>query len=552
MPKSKKSKPKKAFKFVRNDRIGSASAEQDMDFLHSCYVDNGDLELAKSVSDSRVIVLGRTGTGKSALLIKLAEKLQDRAISISPESLALTYVSNSTILNFFSNLGVNLDPFFKLLWRHVFVVEILSRHIVKENGIKSTLMDRLLNLITGNTRRDKEMRQAIEYLNNWGQKFWVETEYRIKEITETLESRLDAETKSTIGIPGATLAASGRAGMDLTHEQKSELKSRAQQIVSEAQVKDLHNVLKLLDGVLEDRQKQYYILIDGLDENWVEERLRYKLIMALLVTARDFIGVSNAKVILALRRDLIERVFRLTRDSGFQEEKYESLYLPRVWSPKDLLEMFDKRVNALVSQRYTRQSVGYRDLLPRQIEHTEIDNFITRIATTPRDVIAFFNTCITVALDQPRLTANVLKEAVGKYSQSRLRALGDEWSADYPALLDFAKILKGKSDSFKIATIKESDIEELCLSICAENPAGQCILRQNAMSVVECTKSVQEFIYFLMRLFYKVGLIGLKLQPHEKTSWANELGRSISAAEISPETSVVAHPKYHRSLGIKK
>lgn len=552
MPKSKKGKPKRTFKFVRNDRIGSASAEQDMDFLHSCYVDNGDLELAKSASDSRVIVLGRTGTGKSALLLKLAENLQDRSIIISPENLALTYVSNSTILNFFSNLGVNLDPFFKLLWRHVFVVEILSRHIVKENGIRSTLMERLLSRFTGNARRDKEMRQAIEYLNKWGQKFWVETEYRIKEITETLESRLNAETKSTIGIPGATLAASGRAGMGLSREQKSELRSRAQQIVSEAQVKDLHSVLKLLDGVLEDRQKQYYILIDGLDENWVEERLRYKLIMALLVTARDFISVSNAKVILALRRDLIDRVFRLARDSGFQEEKYESLYLPRVWSSKDLLEILDRRVSALVSQRYTKQSVGYRDLLPKQIHHTKIDNFITTIATTPREIIAFFNACIAVALDRPRLTETVLKEAVGKYSQSRLRALGDEWSADYPALLDFAMILKGRPPSFKIYTIDESDVAELCLAVCAENPAGQGILRQNAMSVIECTKSVQEYIYLLMRIFYKVGLVALKLQPHEKPSWASELGRSISAAEISPETSVVVHPKYHRSLGIKK
>ena len=52
--------------------------------------------------------------------------------------------------------------------------------------------------------------------------------------------------------------------------------------------------------------------------------------MALMQTARDFNEVRYAKVVIALRRDLIERVFRLARDSGFQEEKYQSLYLPLV------------------------------------------------------------------------------------------------------------------------------------------------------------------------------------------------------------------------------
>ena len=120
--------------------------------------------------------------------------------------------------------------------------------------------------------------------------------------------------------------------------------------------------MDLLDGVLDDRQKQYYVLVDSLDENWVEERLRYKLIMALILTAREFMKVANAKLVIALRRDLIDRVFRLCRDSGFQQEKYQSLYLPLTWTRSEILELLDRRINHLVSRRYTKKKVTHKDL----------------------------------------------------------------------------------------------------------------------------------------------------------------------------------------------
>ena len=132
-------------------------------------------------------------------------------------------------------------------------------------------------------------------------------------------------------------------------------------------------------------------LIDGLDEGWVEDRVRYKLIMALIVTARDFIQIESAKVIIALRRDLLDRVFRIARDSGFQEEKYRSLYLPPTWSKDDILTVLDKRISHLVARRYTKATLGYKEVFPRRFRGVPIGDYIYGIATRPRDVIAFFN-----------------------------------------------------------------------------------------------------------------------------------------------------------------
>lgn len=539
------------FKFRRTDCIGSAGAEEDDEFLASCFVDTGDLALLENLSDNRLVVLGRTGTGKTALLRQLTRARSDRVIEVNPQNLALTYIANSTILNFFASLGVNLDPFFTLLWRHVFTVEILSRHFQQHVSSDSrNLFDWLRSLFTGNSRQEREMSQAVKYLEEWGKTFWQETEFRVKEITHTLETELNKQLKAGIGNKFANLSGNLLTVDKLSSAERAELLSRGQDIVSKAQVRDLHQVVNLLDTVLEDRQKQYYVLVDALDENWVEERLRYKLIMALILTARDFIKVKNAKIILALRRDLIDRVFRLTRDSGFQEEKYQSLYLPLSWSKNEILEVLDRRVRHLVSRRYTKVPVSYKDLLPSKFKGMQIRDYIYSLARKPRDVIAFFNTCILAAADQPRLTEKQMANAEGEYSRSRLRALADEWIADYPFLLEFARILNRRPSSFKLSTISNREIEDLCLNIVAEKPEGSGILHDSAKIVVDCMLPTEDFKYTMFQIFYRVGLIGLKVAAHEGASWSEELAQAVSRNQLTGETSVVVNPAYIRALGV--
>ena len=140
-----------------------------------------------------------------------------------------------------------------------------------------------------------------------------------------------------VSLAGLNASSSAAAASKLGETVKVELKERGQEVISRAQIQDLNKVLGLIEAVLANRRNPYYVVVDGLDEDWVEDRLRYKLIMALIVTARDFVGIARAKVLIALRRDLLDRVFRLARDSGFQEEKYRSLYLPLTWSKSDLL-----------------------------------------------------------------------------------------------------------------------------------------------------------------------------------------------------------------------
>ena len=83
-----------------------------------------------------------SGSGKTALLTKLKET-RPNVIELSPFNLSLEYISSSQVIRFFTDAGVNMDPFFKLLWRHVFTVELIKKfHGITDHKSKGLLKSR--------------------------------------------------------------------------------------------------------------------------------------------------------------------------------------------------------------------------------------------------------------------------------------------------------------------------------------------------------------------------------------------------------------------------
>src|SRR5262249_52872165 len=146
--------------------------------------------------DNKCVVLGRTGSGKTALL-KRVQKLAENVIEIEPESLSLNYVCNSNVIAFFEEAGVSLDIFYTLLWRHIFTVELLKRkfEILNEEK-KAEFLSFIRNVFT----RDKNKERALAYLEKWGSEFWKETEYRTKEFTTKLETELKASAQISADV----------------------------------------------------------------------------------------------------------------------------------------------------------------------------------------------------------------------------------------------------------------------------------------------------------------------------------------------------------------
>jgi len=122
----------KRFVFRNNQSVGAANAERDKHFLNPCFTDTDDLNILVNCEDPRCIIAGRTGSGTSALITQIQER-EENVIRIRPEDLALTYISNSGVINFLTEVGVKMDIFY-----------IRLKHRRNENKKASSLGRRLL------------------------------------------------------------------------------------------------------------------------------------------------------------------------------------------------------------------------------------------------------------------------------------------------------------------------------------------------------------------------------------------------------------------------
>lgn len=540
--------------FKKNTSIGAADAIEDRPFLEKYFVDNGDLDALCNTENPLCIVLGRTGSGKSALIDKLA-KTENKVSVLDPEKLALTYLANTSSLGFYDEVGVKLDLFYSVLWRHVLIIEIIKLVFDTSTEHKvSALLESIRNMVT----KKKSYDIAKKYLLDWGQRYGESTDYQVTEITKQFEDNVQT-TISSSGEASIPTAVKVGAKLDrataqkLTEVEKSELVKLAQPIVDKNQLAELAQVVEILDQtILTDKQKKYFITIDRLDERWVHERLRYQLIRALFEAVRYVNSkVSNVKVIFAIREDLLQRVFRFTRDSGDQEEKYTSLYIKMLWSRRELKQIIDTRVNSLLKDQYTNASITSVDILPaKMFKENSLDYILNRTLNTPRDVIMFFNICLKHAAGKTKLSQQIIRDAEGEYSELRLKALADEWSADFPDIAPLSLIfLKQLPNSFRLDELEESRLV---------SRAYEFLFTPERNEQTYTYKQVEQYAdkpldlrRELIKMFFRAGIVGLKLESHLEIYWSFK-GERVVEANLRDDTSCYIHPAFWRVLGIRE
>ena len=538
-----KKKPRIQIVFRRNFSIGAADAESDDQFLDSCFLDTGVLDDIRDCENPKRILLGRTGSGKSAL-IKHLSAVENNLIGLDPETLSLSYISNSTILNFLDSIGVNLDLFFKLLWSHVLTVELIAKkYKIHNESSKKSFFERIR--LTLSSDKNKEL--ALRYIEEWGENFWETTETRVKEFTTKLEEHLSGK----IGAKLLENSISAAGDIIISEETKKEIKERADKVVNEVQVRDLTNIRKLLaQDIFCDPQERYYIVIDRLDENWVEESIRYRLIKALIETVRSFMSIRSVKIVLALRTDLFQRVIDRTRSSGFQQEKYESLCYRIRWSRSDLKELINLRVNKLFRDKYTKTDIQVDNILPggKIQQRSYLDYMLDRTFLRPREIILFFNECITKAHGSSSFTRQNIIDAEMIYSQMRARSLCDEWHGDHPNLEKHIDFVNKRSKAVRFQDFNSTEIEEHFLSLLNEE---RDILFEKINRYVEGKDTGEDMLQEVFSMLYQTGFFGIQNSSHGVTQWSFEDIPLILPSSINPDCTAYIHRTFWMGLGVR-
>jgi hypothetical protein len=528
--------------------IGALDAENDA-FLETAFLVRDDYYLLSNTKQPHRIILGRTGSGKSALIRRI-ESMNPRVARISPEAISLRHLSNSDIIQYFYKLDVKLDLFYKVMWKHVFIVELIKLRFKND-------MNKSVNFLEWIKKNfpDKKRQRAIKYLEDWEDRFFQDTEYQIREMETSIEKRFRAETGVKGGLLNVLTLKGGSEAEQKVHDTiRAEVLHKAQKVIHESQIPELDEIISLMrEELFKDDQKKYFLVIDDLDKDWVSEGIVYDLIKALIETVKDLSTIPNVKIILALRSNIHRRIFHENTTRGVQREKYNHLYLKLSWTKENLIDLLNRRLEELMRGYYTKSSPKVSDVLPIATGKSisGIDYMLERTFYRPRDIIDFFNKCIVVSDGKTKFTRESIRQAEAEYSTERLHAIEDEWAENYGLFKPMVELLEGGNVSFTLTELisrAENHFVEL-LSTKADSKmrgAMAAMLEQfkSAMDTESCLKD-------LLVVLYEIGIIGVKKSSDTIRSYSYEQFTHLDSAEIHHDTKFYVHPMFFRALKIK-
>ncbi len=537
-------------KFDRNVDIGSLEAEDD-DFLLQSFVNKQDFKVLSDTSKQKCIILGRTGMGKSALIRQIVETKENTS-RIRPEEMSLRYLSNSDILNYFRQLGISLDLFYKVLWKHVFIVEILKLYYGEDKIKTGNKFQSMVESV--DFKFNKKKKNAVEYLRKWHDKFWENTEYRIREIEDKLRSSL----KSSLGADAKLFDEYAKASMGVEAEEviekskKADIIHKAQSVVNDIQLTEISTILDIIQkNLLPKTQKKFFIVIDDLDKHWVDKSIVYDLIVALILSMKEINNCDNLKVVISLRFNLLQLALQKANTTGFQREKFDNMFLHLYWDEHELKTLLQNRLKLLYTFANEEPNL-LENVLPKAPNRGgKTDGFsymLERSFFRPRDLISFFNKSIKYSNGNSKIPRGAINLAENDYSLERLNAIEDEWNENHPILKPYFDVLRGKPYKFKDKDIDMKDVKKFCFAIFKKTSSGD--LKQ--MTFNGWYRRRERYTKrHILNILFKIGCVGIKKTSETPMIYSFHYNNTLDAFDLNDEYYYYVNPAFHKTLTIK-
>jgi len=384
--------------------IGDHVAEHEADSLPRYYLENDYYLKASSFSmnSKELFFIGRTGSGKSAILEMIRRNRYDasRVLSITSDDFATQLLLSHPDI---SKIPKYLKPLiFKSLWKYIIISNIL-KIIYGQNSSKWRLYT------------ESENDDSYQILLKFGE--LISTK---RSLTDQVLSFIQTIKKIE----------------NLEKMDKADASNKLYKIF-----KIVYNFEK---KELSHHIKNYYlhVLFDDLDKNWTGKEENIDLIKTLFECIIELSRKyrKNLKFVVALRTDIFSQI------DFHQTEKIRPYVINITWDFHQLKKLVEKRIekewNVTASEAW--------NVFPRYIRvgNYEMDifqYFIIRTLWRPRDLISFINLCINEALkyNSGRIEMKDIYRAEAIYSRQRMEALVDEWKFVYPELISWVDLFAG-------------------------------------------------------------------------------------------------------------
>lgn len=497
-------------KIEANFSLGGSAAEYDP-LLIDAWIHSNAYSIVESRIASKCFLIGRTGTGKSAILRRLEHDHANRVIRMAPENLAFAYITNLAVMPKLVELGVHLDPFLKALWKHVFIVEVLRhRYGITSPEKKSSLIDSW----TQRFKRDRAKLEAIAYLSEFGDRFWCEADERVKQVALTFENKFKAA--GDVRLPLGPLGTSASGGTETTQhmEDRIETTRRYQAIVNEVQIPRINKMMELLRDEVLDDQHFTYIVIDDLDTNWVDSMFMNLLIRCLFQAVIEMRRVPNLKIVVALRTNIFTQLGNELDPQGWQDEKlFSDFVVDLQWSAAALRQLLAKRAEVASTRMQIEPPLMLDEIVVKSSKKSRepISYILSRTLLRPRDAILFLNECLGVSIGKQTVSMEDIYRAEREYSRGRVTALRDEWRIPYMGLDQVLDCFRRLPARISRAALTEA-LNQVALLLADQSFPGNGWLEPCCSQIWEEGSGSRTWAANygkLVQILYQVGFLGL-------------------------------------------
>ena len=111
---------------------------------------------------------------------------------------------------------------------------------------------------------------------------------------QTLNHKVRGRTKESLGAEAKLFddfikaKIGGEAEKVIEQSRKTDIIHKAQNVVNEIQLTEISTILEVIQkDLLPKSPKKFYIIIDDLDKHWVDKKIVYDLVVALILCNRS-------------------------------------------------------------------------------------------------------------------------------------------------------------------------------------------------------------------------------------------------------------------------
>lgn len=476
---------------MKGNVLGDIRAEHDAKMLEASFWPTTDYK-ALLESHDRCIVVGRRGTGKSALVHMLSKhwhsKPKTHALVITPVEEQI--IGLRDIITLFGDNYLHVKAGSKLAWRYALYMEVLSEvsnHYKLQNNLTSQV--------------------ALKHLALWGNK------------RQNISGKI---RKKLLGI------------LEHTKEQ-----SPARRI---SELSDAFELDDLEDAILESLEKnkfRFVLFADRLDEGYTPDDIGVAIVDGFIQSVIDIKQALEEKVIaFAFVRDNIHRAIS-KMDPDFTRN-IEGQVLRLHWDEYNLFNLVCNRIRTAFGSTIENNTRVWNAYTANDLQsNTGFRESLKLTLYRPRDILVLLNDAFLRAFAQgrERIIIDDISATANTISLNRLNDLLKEYETVFPALDIFTALFSNKKPDYLV-----SEVSKIIICALDTTEIGSKIKQQDVLLLDGPNQVIQRM--------YSIGFFGL-YNPQSSSFVFCHDGKEPEK-DFTETSKILIHPCYWLALSIQE